>query len=719
MYTVGRENKPLAEVEGVGTVEFSSWELDLKTGVLLHDGVLVRLQPQPAKVLCLLARQPGSLVTRAEIQKELWSGETFVDFDGGLNYCIRQIRTVLGDNAVQPIYIATVPRRGYRFIAEVKPISQPAASASADSDGNQAIAKVKRTGWPAFVTRRFGIVLALGILAITTVLLLRARSVLNPASPPKVISYTRLTDDGRVKDINGSADPLVAVNNKVFFTESVGNQNMLAAVLATGGDVSLLPVPMASVGIVDYSAATRELLFASLWHRKTDEYLVAESSVNHVAHRLGGLTAHDASWSNDGKTLAFARGFDLFVADHDGDRPRKIASVGGAAFWLRWSPDGRYIRFSESPDSNQFHLWQVNADGTGKQLLLPDMSEKNHLCCGSWMDKGRYFVYLSLEPTRSDLWVVATNRASAKPVRLTAGPLDFWRGPVPSSDGRHIFAIGEQMRGRLMRIDPVTRKPVPYLSEFSAEGVNFSPDGQWIAYTAFPEGSLWRSRVDGTQKLQLTTPPALARFPRWSPDGKTIGFIAASAGSNWGVYTVSATQGGVHRVLDNAANQGVPSWSPDGRSLAFGGLVELAQSQKIAIQILNLADGSLSTLPGSEGLWTPRWSPDGQYFAAITADNQTLRLFDTRTKTWTSLASLGANDVVWSSDSKFIFFDTPYNAVYRVRLSDRKVDLWADLSKLRRAGFFSPWLGVSPDGSPTFLADVGIQEVYSLQVDLP
>ena len=100
-------------------VRFGSFELDLHTERLLRNGRLVRLQPQPFKLLRLLTNQPGKLVTREEIQSALWTNDTFVDFEQGVNFAIKQVREALGDRAENSIYVETVPKRGYRFIAPV------------------------------------------------------------------------------------------------------------------------------------------------------------------------------------------------------------------------------------------------------------------------------------------------------------------------------------------------------------------------------------------------------------------------------------------------------------------------------------------------------------------------------------------------------------------------------------------------------------------------
>jgi TolB-like protein/DNA-binding winged helix-turn-helix (wHTH) protein len=104
---------------GSESISFGPFELRLKSGELLRDGSLVRLPPQPHKVLSLLAENAGQLVTREEIRRQVWGDETFVDFDKGLNFCIKQIREALGDSAQSPRYIETLPRRGYRFIAPI------------------------------------------------------------------------------------------------------------------------------------------------------------------------------------------------------------------------------------------------------------------------------------------------------------------------------------------------------------------------------------------------------------------------------------------------------------------------------------------------------------------------------------------------------------------------------------------------------------------------
>ena len=100
-------------------IRFGAFELDLEAERLIKNGRQVRLQPQPFKLLRLLTNQPGKLVTREDIQAALWTNDTFVDFEQGVNFAVKQVREALGDRAENSIYVETVPKRGYRFLAPV------------------------------------------------------------------------------------------------------------------------------------------------------------------------------------------------------------------------------------------------------------------------------------------------------------------------------------------------------------------------------------------------------------------------------------------------------------------------------------------------------------------------------------------------------------------------------------------------------------------------
>ena len=157
-----------------------------------------------------------------------------------------------------------------------------------------------------------------------------------------------------------------------------------------------------------------------------------------------------------------------------------------------------------------------------------------------------------------------------------------------------------------------------------------------------------------------------------------------------------------------------PTWSADGTKIAFGGGSANLDGD---IQILDLQTKHVAALPGSKGLFSPRWSPDGRYLIALLSfDSSSIMSFDFATQKWEQIAKINLGFPNWSKNSDYVYFlheeDDP--AVMRVRLSDHKVERVADLKNFRQAGFFGIWLGLAPDDSPLLLRDTGTQEIYSL-----
>jgi WD40 repeat protein len=301
-------------------------------------------------------------------------------------------------------------------------------------------------------------------------------------------------------------------------------------------------------------------------------------------------------------------------------------------------------------------------------------------------------------------------------VQLTFGPLEF-RECHPSKDGRKLFVVGVLPRGELVPYDSKSRQFVPYLSGISAEGVDFSRNGEWMAYVTFPEGTLWRSKVDGSQRLQLSFRPMFAALPRWSPDGKWIAFVAGEPGKPYKVHLVSADGGSVQQLTTEERNECDPTWSADGNSLVFGRLLPFyAGTGTVALDSLDLRTKQISTLRGSEGLGTPSYSPDGRYIAAVTADAKKLMLFDFSTQNWTELVKVNATYIGyinWSREGKYIYFLS--DRISRVRISDRTTEQVVSLDNIRLGGSWGPWVfRLTPDDSPLVVRDIGTQEIYAL-----
>ena len=347
-----------------------------------------------------------------------------------------------------------------------------------------------------------------------------------------------------------------------------------------------------------------------------------------------------------------------------------------------------------------------------------------------WTPDGRYSFERHEAGGRVDLWAVReqsdiAGRPRRQTFQLTNGPLDL-DGVVSSRDGTKLFALGRMSRGELLNWNGKSRQFVGWLPGLSADGIAFSPDGEWVAYTLWPERTLWRSRADGSDRLQLTSSPMEALAPRWSPNGQTLAFMAHASGKqcHWNVYLVPASGGSAEPVLPANSDYATPSWSPDGRALAFGGVTWLNGFAKksTSVSTIDLRTRKVTQLPGSEGLWAPKWSPNGKYIAAKTTDSQNIMLFDFKSQQWSQLAKFEGRGyiacVCWSRAGDSVYFNT-HDAIYRVGLRDRKMTLVTSLKDIRLAQTLGEWFGLAPDDSPMVLRDISIQEIYALDVKWP
>jgi Tol biopolymer transport system component len=304
-------------------------------------------------------------------------------------------------------------------------------------------------------------------------------------------------------------------------------------------------------------------------------------------------------------------------------------------------------------------------------------------------------------------------------VQLTAGQLNSLM-PLPSIDGKKLYVVGQKLRGEITRYDSRLGQWVPYLSSISAEFVNFSRDGQWVAYVSFPDGALWRSRIDGSDRLQLTFSPMQAMMPCWSPDGKRIAFQGMPAGRPSNIYVVSSEGGEPELLFEEQHNHTRPSWSPDGNSIVFSYFPGPETAN--GVPVVNVATHKVTKLPGSAWLVNGTWSPDGRYIVARHSDHHVIMLFDLRTQQWTELVRGELNWLNWSRDGRHVCFEQhgAQHAVMRVGLDNHKVDEIVSLQNVKRAGVNgSFWFGLAPDDSPIVLRDTGTQEIYALDWQAP
>jgi Tol biopolymer transport system component len=557
-------------------------------------------------------------------------------------------------------------------------------------------------------------------MALIIVALVLWKMVFRPQRAPRVLSFAKLTNDSQPK-----FGPMVTDGSRIYFNEGTpgGGHVLIHQVSVKGGEVTTLPLPLNAPEVVDLSRDATELLVANYEVLGKGNSYWVEPVAGGAPRQVGTVRGQAASFGADGTSLIYDNGTGyivttaLYSASRDASEPRKLLATDGHASGFRFSPDGSRLRFTLENEVATT-VMEAASNGTGLVKMFDG-------CCGEWTPDGRFFTFQKSLDGRSNIWALPDRRRlwrtpRDRPTPLTAGPLDF-QYPLPSKEGRQIFAIATSQRGEVVRYDARSGDFVPYLPGISAEALAFSPDGKWVTYTSYPEGTLWRSKVDGTERLQLTFPPMQAFLPRWSPDRKEIVFSARLPDTVWNIYLISS-EGGTPERLPSERHQMDANWSPDGNSLVFA----IEDDPNAPIYTMDLRTKRISALPGSNGLYSSHWSPDGRFIAALTDGSYALTIFDFTTQEWTEAFPSQVAYETFSHDGKYIYFmNNPAPdlkpRVLRLRMSDRKIEEVVDLQKAGPLlnGRFSTWFGLAPDDSPLVTRDISTQEIYALDMDWP
>lgn len=749
-------------------ITFGSFEVDLQTGEIRKLGMRVRLQGQPFRLLVALVTKPGEIITREELQRQLWGEHTTVDFERGIATAMSKLRDALGDSADHPRYIETLAKRGFRFIAPVtiepsheRPVMgvTPQAAARAaetqattvlDQDGRTSSGGLAESGvldqLPTPVANEVPAVISispagaarltmpwtwafyvLGALILATLSsfvtwrLTRAPHYLQPSR------ISQLTQASQIYD--GPPNPenlltLVTDGPRIYTSLLVKGVPEIGSLDTDGSAAEAITMPdeLNSVSVADISRNGSRLIVRGRQSRDSEQPLWIVPRDGSSALRIGDVLAHDATFMPDGESILYATGNELDVVQLKSGLSSRYAVLPGRAFWLRWSPSDSSLRFTLiDPVTHISSLWELDASSRRMQALsLPALKDQS-VCCGSWSADGRFYVLQATDTRGSDLWALGTG-PQPQLTRLTNGPLSYI-SPLPSRTERTIFFVGLEPPAETRVFDASLRRfvPAPTFLE-QARRVSYSRDGRWVAWVDV-DGRLWRAlRENGSERLQLTPDDLNVFLAQWSPDHSQLVVMARQPGQTWQLYIVSARGGLVRKLLADRRNLADPDWSADGRKLVFGREADLMgkESGPHNIQLFDLKTMRAEVLPGSVDLFSPRWSPDGRCIAALSLDQTRLLLYNVAEHRWSTLFSGSAADPVWSPDSKAVYFHAfadPQSAILRIPVTGGSAERIADMSNLEMPKVDSYFFGgITPAGAPIVKPRIGTGNLFSLSL---
>jgi len=551
-------------------------------------------------------------------------------------------------------------------------------------------------------------ILVIAAIALLLILVVASKAPTYVTGP---LNFEQLTFSPGLKD-----GPIVTDGTRLYF-ESQGQPVEMSV---KGGTTAPLRASISGMQMLDISPDASKML--ALKRDLNDETsrgsLWSVPVLGGSPRMLNNQTVRSAQWSPDGRLIASADLNSVFVSDKDGVNIRKIWDAPSTTGPPHFSPDSRRIRVAVYDDKSLAppKIWELNVDGGSPHRLALQWPEDAGLEDGQWTPDGKRFLFLSKRDGLNNIyelfdppWFEPWKKPTA--VRLTAGQIDVL-AMTPSRDSAGLFVVGRISQGEMRVFDPQQRRFVPFLNGLAASSIAISPDKKWMAYADYPRHFLWRSKLDGSEKLQLTD--FYATMEQWSPDSKQIVF------SDWRqLYLISADGGVAEKLISNPNNEVAPFWSPDGKSITFNDFPNPGQPR--AIKVLDLATRKISIMPGSEGYYVGEWSPDGKYMMAVAQNPSRLVLYTVKSGTWRDIKKFEEawGWCVWSNDSKSVYVEMPTAVpgvepgLYRLGIPDGSWKLTSTfdgltLSSDNLEGFFA----LTSDGRLAMMSDTSVVQIY-------
>jgi DNA-binding winged helix-turn-helix (wHTH) protein/Tol biopolymer transport system component len=642
-------------------LRFGDYELDSRSGKLLRDGLPVKIQPQPLRVLAFLTEHRGEIISREQLRERIWGEATFVEFDQGLNYCIRQIRMALRDDASKPAYIETLPKQGYRFIAPIvangqisDPVFHPAASQADPTLLASPMGPVPPTPpppphWKVLGTAAIVVALAAAGIALGVVW--------RPAAN-QPITYTQITSftDAAVGPALSPDGRMVAFfrSDRAFFTAD----QIYVKMLPDGEPVQLTHDPRLKYNLA-FSPDSSRIAYTVVatpgtqngWDTYTVSSLGAESKlflsnasglswldqdrllfseINTGVH-MGIVTsredrsehreiyfpaearrmAHYSYPSPDRKWILVAEMNPQWqpcrLIPFSGASPGVQVGPSGACTSAAWSPDGKWMYFGIAMGGKQHHLWRQRfPDGQPEQITSGPTEEDGLAVAPDGLS-----LITSISTKQNALWI---HDSSGDRALSTEGYADG-RPPWFSSDGKRLYYLlrrdSPESPNELWRADLNSGSSEAVLPGVSMREYDISDDDTEVVFTTQPAGQasqLWIA------PLNRSAPPRMIGAsggvqPHFGPAGQILFRLAN--GNAFYLAKIGRDGSGMAKILPSPILD-IHGISRDRRFVIIG--VPFAGSKipgahAIAVPIdggpaRNLCDDDCQ----------PKWSPDGKYF---------------------------------------------------------------------------------------------------------
>ena len=615
------------------TVRFELFEVQRSTGRLFKSGIRLKLPPQPFRLLLLLIDNRGRVVSREEIQRHLWREATWVDFEHGINYSVNQIRTVLGDDPDHPRFVETLPRIGYRFIADLQgyPGQMPTPSDrvfAMPTDHSHATLRdietesvLPSTAAPTVArstTKRLVITVAvIGLLSIAGFVTLhfRSRSTHSGEISFENLQLVKLPDTGMVKNIAISGD-----GRYVAYVRVIGEEQALHLRQTTGGgDVQVLPPALGNFVAVTFSPDGNSVYFVRADPKHMGfRYLFQVPTLGGVPQKLVSDVDSGVAFSPDGRRISYQRWF-----AHQNEGELKIANADGSAerslFRIRnlnpqspgdpapdWSPDGRTIVLSKLllQKQRRWVIYAVSVENGSPQELY---STDNPIGRPIWLRSGKGLLVSQYDPVshRSQLWTISYPQGVAR--RFTHDISDYSMDLDYTRDGRTVVSIASAVYSHIWKAssaEPYNAQQITsgdhpfFLSKLTADGKILSTD----AY-----GTLWTMNPDGTQAMVLGNMRDVDWF---SVCGN---YAVAAAHENNLTTVVRLDLNSSHTMTLTGGNLWSPSCSRQGRTVYYA---NLDMPQKIWRVPLEGGDpAEVAPIQGDTIMGNLSVSPDGRFLA--------------------------------------------------------------------------------------------------------